>query len=165
MTQNQVQVAVTGLGWMGHGIGSVETAMEVMLITAKREILMTAYSAGGGGLEMLDHVVAAARRGVNVRIIVNRFATQDVSVRARLDEASKFTRFSLYAFEPANNEDLHAKVLIVDREQALVGSANLSRNGLKLNYELALRVQGPAANQTAQAIDRLLEDQRVRQIA
>jgi len=52
--------------------------------------------------------------------------------------------------------DLHAKVIVVDRKKALVGSANLSLRGLMNNHELGVVVEGPVAAEIARAIDMLM---------
>lgn len=51
---------------------------------------------------------------------------------------------------------LHAKVLVVDRLEALVGSANFTFHGLESNLELGLRVRGPQAAAIAERFDHLI---------
>ena len=57
---------------------------------------------------------------------------------------------------------LHAKVLIVDRVEMLVGSANFTFHGLESNLELGLRVRGPQAGAVAERFDHLMANGVIR---
>jgi len=70
-----------------------------------------------------------------------------------------YPHLRLYQFAAGNEGDLHAKVIVIDRRLALVGSSNLSRRGLLTNHELALVVEGPAVAEIGRAMDRLLASQ------
>jgi cardiolipin synthase len=159
---SKVQIVVSGLGWMGGGIGSIESAIQELLENAQDEILLTAYSIGNAD-RIFDLLDSALARGVRVRMVVNRFSEQHDSVQYRLAQLQrKYPHFYLHMFSPnGERSDLHAKVLVVDRKQALVGSSNLSYNGMVLNYELAVLMRDPeAVSQVAMAIDRLTGTQR-----
>jgi cardiolipin synthase len=154
---SKVQIVVSGLGWMGGGIGSIESAIQELLENAQDEILLTAYSIGNAD-HIFDLLDSALARGVRVRMVVNRFSEQHDSVQYRLTQLQKkYPHFHLHQFLPDGERgDLHAKVLVLDRKQALVGSSNLSYNGMVLNHELAVVLRDPeAASQVATAIDRL----------
>jgi phosphatidylserine/phosphatidylglycerophosphate/cardiolipin synthase-like enzyme len=55
---------------------------------------------------------------------------------------------------------LHAKVLVADRGDALVTSANLTMHALDRNMEMGVRVSGPAGQRIAHHFD-LLRVKRV----
>jgi phosphatidylserine/phosphatidylglycerophosphate/cardiolipin synthase-like enzyme len=57
---------------------------------------------------------------------------------------------------------MHAKVLIVDRLDALVTSADLTYHGLHENIEVGLRVHGPQAAAIAQRFDHLIGENVLR---
>ena len=64
-------------------------------------------------------------------------------------------------FHPSENEgEMHAKVLVFDREIAIVGSTNLSHRGLVSGHEIAVQVSGNPVKNIGEAIDRLLLDWR-----
>ncbi|GAB4494106.1 MAG: phospholipase D family protein [Anaerolineales bacterium] len=153
---NKIQVVVSGLGWMGSGIGSIETAIEKLLTGAQYEILLTAYSIGNADhiLELLESALA---RGLRVQMVVNRISKQRESVQLRLKRVQqKCPYFVVHSFEPDGERgDLHAKVLVVDRQRALVGSSNLSYNGMVLNHELAVLIEGKEASEIATVFDKL----------
>ena len=52
---------------------------------------------------------------------------------------------------------LHAKVIVADRHDVLVTSANLTQAGLLENLEMGLRVQGPMAGAVVNHFDLLIE--------
>jgi len=164
--RNQVQVVVTGLAWMGSGIGSIETAMEQIFREADREILITSYSISNATDLVLDWFEIALARGVLIRMVINRINTQPVEVMARLESLYRmYPHFYLYDFVDDQEYDLHAKVIVADRRLALVGSSNLSRRGLLNNHELALFVEGKSAEQVASAVDKLLLSHSISQIS
>jgi len=154
-----VRVVVTGPAWMGAGVESVESAVENMLRTAQNEIMVVAYAIGMGASPLLDRLAEVCERGVSVCFVVNRLDAQTPDARERLGKCAGLLDFRLYDFRPLRpDEDLHAKIMVADRERALVGSSNLSWRGLVTNHELALLVQGKAASEVASTIDRLLND-------
>jgi len=59
---------------------------------------------------------------------------------------------------------LHAKLIVVDRSIALVGSSNLSWKGLILNHELAVLIEGPTAAKVGNLIDVLAKDTRTKPV-
>ena len=118
-----------------------------------------AYSITGGADILLDWMEDALDRGVQVSMAVNRLESQSTEATTRLREfASRYSHFRLYNFAEERGFDLHAKVIVVDRRMALVGSSNLSRNGLTNNHELAVLVEGSAAADVARALDLLLAE-------
>lgn len=154
---SKIRVLVSGLNWMGSGVGSIESAIERLLAEARNEILLTAYSIGNAD-RIFELLGSALARGVRVRMVVNRLSEQHESVQRRLERLrQKYPHFFLLPFEPGEERgDLHAKVLVVDRQRALVGSSNLSYNGMVLNHELAVLIEGKEASEIARVIDRLL---------
>ena len=95
-------------------------------------------------------LVAAAAKGRRVRVLVPRRSDHRLLDFARrgylrtLKEAGAEILF----FKP---DVLHAKLLVVDDERFVVGSANLDMRSLFLNYEIAAVVRDPAALAEVQA--------------
>ncbi len=90
--------------------------------------------------EMLARALnLAARRGVNVRLIVpirSNHLSADLARASYLrDLHNAGGRVLLYT-----PEMLHAKVVIFDEQLAIIGSANMDMRSLFLNYEVALFV-------------------------
>lgn len=161
------RVVVTGLSWMGGGIGSVATALEELIRGARDEILLTAYSLGSGGGGLVDILREKVEAGVGTRVVVNRIGSQPSAMREGwIRLAERYRHFDLRTFDaPTDAEDLHAKLLVVDRRRALVGSANISYRGLVSNHELGVIVGQSEAEQIARCIDKLRESAYCRRVA
>jgi cardiolipin synthase A/B len=127
------------------------------------EILLVGYSLSAAADEPLASVVgllcAASRRGARVTIALHR------------DEEGKNRDHLLSAWDPRALKPrlltwdpppefpytkLHAKVLVVDRLEALITSANMTLHGLQANLELGLRIRGPQAREIATRFDHLM---------
>lgn len=157
MKDDAPRIVVTGTAWMGGGIGSIETAIHSLFHNARRDVSLTVYAVSSGADPVLDEIDHALQRGLLVRLVANRLADQPADLVARLRGlAATHRHFELYDFAPAGQTDLHAKVIVADRQVALVGSSNLSRRGLLDNHEMAVYLHGPAAEVVAAAIDRLI---------
>ncbi len=155
-----VSVAVTGLGWLGAGIPSVDGEMVSIVQNARRELALCAYSVTTGALPFLDEVRSVVSQGVIATLIVNRFGAQAGRVQEHLTRMRQdFPQyFRLLDFRPRGvQSELHAKVLTADRQVALIGSANLTFHGLVSNHEMAIIVRGPAAETIAGRLDMLAQ--------
>jgi len=159
----RLTLAVTGTAWMGGGVGSVQSAIEELLSRADNEIQIAVYDMTAGAEEFLKRLATCLARGIRVTMIVNRYYQKPSFIIERLDEmARKFPYLELLDFRPKNDsEDLHAKILVIDRREALVGSANLTWKGLVGNHELAVVISGSTASKIAGLVDKLCGDSRV----
>lgn len=155
---DRVSLAVTGLAWLGSGIPSVEQEMHALIRPAKREIQICAYAVTIGSLDMLTEVREIAQQGVQVTIVLNELRNQPYPVQHFLKQAvgDLGERWKLFSFGGESKYgQLHAKIVVVDRRAALVGSANLSFHGMVSNHEMALVVRGPSAEAVATRMDML----------
>lgn len=166
MSPTSVQVAASGACWVGRSARSVSQILIEAISGARREILILAYSMTPGAGTLLREVQARGRVGVRVRILVNRFSEQSRTSRTFLMGLVKgFPDGRVYSFEPTTSEeDLHAKVIVIDRSVAIVGSANFSWSGLARNHELCLEVRGETAEVIGKLIDDLILEGPVREI-
>jgi len=165
-TDNKVTIVVTGLTWMGHGIRSIDSTIEEMLNSASDEIQIAAYMITKGAEDFLRLINQCLNRGVRVTLIVNRFRNQPRSIQMVIAQMmSQYRHFNLLEFCPKDvKEDLHAKLIVVDRSIALIGSSNLSWKGLILNHELAVVVEGPTAARIGGLIDTLVNNSKTRPV-
>lgn len=161
---DRMTLAVTGLGWLGSGVPAVERTMTELLARAEREVLVTAYSMTPGSGRVWEALEAVLATGVRCSMVAHRIDEQHGEIRSLLLELRRrhAETFSLYNFTGSNATDaLHAKILVVDRRAALVGSPNLTFHGLVSAHELAVVVRGPTAEQIAGRIDLLLHSRLV----
>jgi cardiolipin synthase A/B len=99
---------------------------------------------------ILDRIVAAAVRGVKVKVLCGgRHGISDSDV---LDTFSSLRTLHYFGIKVHKQKNLraHAKVVIVDRERALVGSMNIDRSAFDLRRELGVTVDDPVI------VDRLI---------
>lgn len=159
MSENTIRVVVTGVSWMGSGVGSIESALEQIFREAENEIIITAYAISSGADLLLDWMEGALGRGIKIRLIINRRQGQPPGVINRLSAlARNYSHLRLYDFTADGEADLHAKVVVADRCVALVGSSNLSRRGLLNNHEIAVLIRGGAANTVAGVVEKLFDN-------
>jgi phosphatidylserine/phosphatidylglycerophosphate/cardiolipin synthase-like enzyme len=157
MNESSQTIVVTGIDWIGSGIRSIESALGKLFQAAEYEIILTVYSITTGSDLLFEWLETALTRGVKIRMVINHFEDQHASAVNRLNDLMRqYHHLQLYDFNRTES-DLHAKVVVVDRKSALVGSSNLSKRGLLANHELAVLVQGPDAGSIARTIDRLIE--------
>jgi len=86
---------------------------------------------------VLDQLVAAARRGVHLRVLLDPTQPQNADALALLHAAGATVGF----YVQAGDELLHAKLGIFDGGTVLFGSCNWSRSGFTRNHELDLLVR------------------------
>ena len=65
---------------------------------------------------------------------------------------SKFDYFKLVDFN-RREKTLHAKVVVIDREKAVLGSANFSWGGMSGNYEIGVLLEGREAWTLSKLVD------------
>jgi phosphatidylserine/phosphatidylglycerophosphate/cardiolipin synthase-like enzyme len=161
-----LRVAVTGSSWMGGNVGSVDTALRELLSGARRELQIATYELRIDAKHLLDILEDRLEAGVAVTMVVNRLANKPFSVREYLQAlVASHPYFRLYTFEPpTEDEDLHAKLIVADRDRMIIGSANLSWRGLVENHEIAVRIEGQEVASVASAVDKLLGSAHIRQI-
>ena len=104
---------------------------------------------------VIDGLVRAAHRGVQVRVLLDASQPQNASSKAVLEAARAAVRF----YAQSGDELLHAKLGIFDGDTVLFGSCNWSRSGFTRNHELDLLIQDSSLARTF--LSRMDEDWRV----
>lgn len=114
-----------------------------MIRTAKREIVVVGYLFTEGAKQVLQELAAAERaRDVAVTLVGNRLAEQMALLRSIWEgQASRPKLLSREVDTTDTLAALHAKLLVCDRLDALITSANLSSHGLHHNIEIGVRVR------------------------
>ncbi|MDG7000298.1 MAG: phospholipase D family protein [Nitrososphaerota archaeon] len=154
------EIAVTGNSWIGRGIGSIRTMVRESFASASQDIRLAAYSVNENPEELVRLLENQLIRGVRILLVINRFESQPNQAKKQLRElARRNSNFIIKDFNPRDHrEDLHAKLIVIDREIAIVGSANLTWKGLVMNHELMVRLHGKLAEKIAELIDRLAQE-------
>lgn len=136
-----MKVVASGLEWMGSGVGSIQNAIQGALDQSRISVTVVAYALTDHAPQFLDSIEDCLKRGIRVEFLVNKFEGQQQRTKKKIQSfAATYVGFSAFTFVDPNGGDLHSKLVIVDGELAVVGSANLSWNGLVKNHELAILV-------------------------
>jgi cardiolipin synthase len=112
----------------------IREAFQVNIASAVEEILIaTPYFVPGP--RIIRSLLRAVRRGVRVRLLLP--ARSDVPFFLLLGRSSYATllRGGVEIFE-LEREILHAKVMLIDAERTIIGSANLDQRSFHRNYEI-----------------------------
>ena len=115
---------------------------------ANESIAIKQVRIGDRGLPFLQAVLDAARQGVEVRILLGSswYAEEENrKIKRWLDEqaAAEDLPLEVRLAEPGGDfEKIHAKGMIVDKKQVIVGSINWNNNSVRSNREVALLMEG-----------------------
>jgi cardiolipin synthase len=120
----------------------IREAFQVNIASASEEILIaTPYFVPGP--RIVRSLLRAVRRGVRVRLLLP--ARSDVPLVLLLGRSSYTTLLKggieIYELE---RELLHAKVMLIDAERTVIGSANLDQRSFHRNYEINCMVDNVA---------------------
>nr|WP_259371260.1 phospholipase D-like domain-containing protein [Natranaeroarchaeum aerophilus] len=115
---------------------------------ADESILLTQVSIGGQDDPLLQEAIEAARRGVELRILLSSaWYTDDENAELRewIDGIADTDDLDIdvrLADPGGSYEKLHTKGVIIDEETVIVGSINWNTHSLRENRELALVLDG-----------------------
>lgn len=154
-TVTDIEVLATGPEFVKEGVRGIEPVIEEILREASEEIQITAFVFTLKALHIFDLIQLAAERGVKVTIIVNNMEQQAPKVTSKMKQlALNYNHVKIMDFKGSDETpQLHAKVVVVDRKKAVVGSANFSWGGMYGNYEVGILVKGSHAWELAKIID------------
>ena len=164
---NHVSLIVTGLGWLGGGVQAIENALLRLVDGAEHELALAVYAMSPGPERLWTAIERAVDGGIRFTLIVDRLDEQDPAMRDWVHRLKSRHADTLRVVDfrgEDTNDHLHAKIVVADRRTAIVGSANLTAHGLLLAHELALLVEGPAAEEIAARLDLLARSHLVRTV-
>ena len=92
--------------------------------------------------EILRALVDAAARGLDVRVLIDDCAFFPTSAAANLQAANYLTSRGVEVRFDDPDETTHAKLIIIDREDTLLGSTNWNYYALEMNNEVAIAFIG-----------------------
>jgi len=136
--------------------------------SAKRDILVSMYIFKTTGRRtnpadrIEDALIKAARRGVNVKVLLEREEDADSSInlenKATAHELAK--RGVKVYFDPPR-ERTHVKAVVIDGRYTFIGSHNLTASALRHNREISLMIDSEqVARETARYIEEMIMESR-----
>jgi len=130
-----------GTGPLSPRATMTDIFIAVLAAARDRAVITTPYFAPDPPL--LDAIVAAGRRGVRLTIVFPR--RNDSRIVGAISRAHYpvLAQAGVHIHEFRGGL-LHAKTLVVDETLALVGSANMDRRSLDLNFENNVLLESPA---------------------
>lgn len=128
---------------VASGPDQADDTIHALLVTAafraqRRMVLVTPYFVPDGALLMA--LCLAARRGVMVDLLIPARSNHRLSDLARARALRALSESGGRVWLAPGM--LHAKLVIIDNELALAGSANLDSRSLFINYELMVAFHG-----------------------
>ena len=159
--QPLIEVAWTYPGNARPGLRTTGGVAREIIDRSKLSLLVVGYTVTvdpnmtGLAAQTVGAIAHAAERGVVVTAVLHR----DANRQALLDSWRIGTPAPSFFTWPAADDDkasIHAKLLIADRKDGLITSANLTYHGFEGNIEMGLRVTGHAAAEIHDRIHELI---------
>ncbi|GLZ04308.1 hypothetical protein Acsp03_17740 [Actinomadura sp. NBRC 104412] len=140
-------------------VRSTAQALTGVVERAGRELLLMTYSAGLYP-PLRAALVAAVERGVRVHIAVETYQGAGSVPSGEEPAAFRELGFELWHWPMTRRPDrrgvMHARIVVADRRELLVSSADLTQPGVENNIEAGLLVRGgPAPERAAEHFDAL----------
>ena len=161
------QVVWTGPKVEGSFLRATKEVVRELLRGARAELLVVGYwiAARDDGEGIIEELIAslsdAVIRGVTVRVVMDERVRSDGRdnggiLRSAWPIGVVLPRLLTWRLSAVDQHlKLHAKVLVVDRTDALVTSANLTSYAMDRNMEMGVRIIGRPAADIAQHFDLL----------
>jgi len=86
-----------------------------------------------------------AREGVKVRLLINWNTERKSVPKTNLYVIQELKKNNIQVRHLRNNRCCHAKVILIDKDKAIVGSHNLSVKSCHNNFEISYVIPDPAA--------------------
>ena len=100
--------------------------------------------------ELIEGLIAARRRGVDVRVILERRKENDRVSSSNLKTGALLSRGGVEVMYDPLTTTTHSKLLIIDGETSVVGSTNWTYNALEKNHEVSVLIRSPQVARTLQ---------------
>lgn len=157
----QTEVVWTGPKVQGSYLRATRQVVQDIISAAQSELLVVGYWLAGRedyeGIinDIIELLAQAVARGVNVTLVLDEGEkgygknNRETLLALWPKEIALPTLLTWKIPEDDKHLKLHAKVVVADRCDALVTSANLTTYALDRNIEMGLRISGEPASQVA----------------
>jgi competence ComEA-like helix-hairpin-helix protein len=107
-------------------------------------LFKTTTSAGNKPAMLVKELIAAGKRGVHVRVVLEHSGHDESLNKENRRVAEKLRKGNVRVFFDAPATTTHTKVVVIDRRYTLLGSHNLSHSALAYNHEVSLLIDNSA---------------------
>lgn len=154
--RSEVELVGTFPGGFDTGARSIRMVVREMLHAAHYEVVVLGYEVTDD--RFLDSVARIAQR-CEVIFVVDRARSSVEKIRQSWPESvsqEPVILINASREDEARYAKMHSKGLIVDREDLLITSANLTFHGFSGNIELGIRAYGQTASRARKLLRRLI---------
>jgi len=122
---------------------------------AQKEIVMAFYLFKTNGYKgnypdrFLEGLANAAKRGVNVRVILEQADDNSSINRINRATAARLRTQGIRVWFDSPSVTTHVKMIVIDERHTFVGSHNMTNSALKYNHEMSLLVESPEIAKSA----------------
>jgi cardiolipin synthase len=99
---------------------------------------------------LIEGLIAANRRGVDVKVILERRKENDRVSSSNRQTGAILSRGGVEVMYDPLTTTTHSKLLIIDGETSVVGSTNWTYNALEKNHEVSVLIRSPQVARTLQ---------------
>ncbi len=125
---------------------------------AKSEIIMSFFLFKAGVHKnsypdrVLSHLVLAAQRGVNVKVLLENSGGRDQNIDAENRKTKQLLNAKgVEVYLDSVHVTMHTKLVVIDQRLVLLGSHNLTQSALKYNNETSIMINRPELAREAHA--------------
>jgi len=134
-----------------------------MINSSSKSITFVGYYIMPDTSDIFTALINAANRGVKIRLLFDKAKKFLKIIESLWKEQAPFP--SVFTFKPKEKfSSLHAKVLIIDSEQLLITSANLTGRAITRNIEMGVKHFGKTAKDAEELIDSLIDNKFMEKI-
>ena len=159
--QPLIQLAWTFPGHSSPGLRTTGGVAREIIEASRLNLLLVGFAVAvdptlsGLAAQTVDAIARAAARGVVVTAVLHRDVNRKALMRAW---RTGVPAPSIFTWPVTNDQKaaMHAKLLVSDRTDALVTSANLTYHGFERNLEMGVRITGRAAAEIHDRIHELI---------
>ncbi len=126
------------------GVSDARVMRQALLDTidrAERELIVVGYMIDD---DQIVERICSKPASVIVIVHVDKKQTMDWSRAKAAVRNMRKSGAMVKLHDEGSRESLHAKVIVADSKEAIVGSANLTSRGADRNFEVGVRIRGPS---------------------
>lgn len=159
MTGHINSISASGKHWIGADVETISHTVFDLLSQAKTSIQISAFSMGekNDATQTFFKIIREQlNAGRYVQFIVNNFNGDTIGKfsKKQINSLKEFQNFDFFDFCGQDKFGaLHAKIIVIDRTIALIGSSNISSSAMNHNYEIMLNIGGDDVAKIANLLD------------